>query len=280
MEIYPDIWDVHAMVQSWRRDGEKIGFIPTMGNLHEGHLRLIDVAKEYADRIVVSIYVNPLQFAANEDLSSYPRSLEQDIEKLSQRGVDLLFTPDDDAMYPEGTNPAVYVEVTRLAEQLEGAHRPGHFRGVATVVTKLFNIVQPDVAVFGEKDHQQLLVIRQLVNDLSMPIQVVGVPTVREAGGLAMSSRNSYLSAEQRKQAVGLYETLQYLRERVLNEKVEFADLEQAAIMQLEKKGFFPDYVAIRNRETLQEPSSVEEPLIILAAARLGQTRLIDNIQV
>jgi pantoate--beta-alanine ligase len=280
MEIYPDIWDVHAMVQSWRRDGEKIGFIPTMGNLHEGHLRLIDVAKEYADRIVVSIYVNPLQFAANEDLSSYPRSLEQDIEKLSQRGVDLLFTPDDDAMYPEGTNPAVYVEVTRLAEQLEGAHRPGHFRGVATVVTKLFNIVQPDVAVFGEKDHQQLLVIRQLVNDLSMPIQVVGVPTVREAGGLAMSSRNSYLSAEQRKQAVGLYETLQYLRERVLNEKVEFADLEQAAIMQLEKKGFFPDYVAIRNRETLQEPGSVEEPLIILAAARLGQTRLIDNIQV
>jgi pantoate--beta-alanine ligase len=280
MQIYPDIWDVHAMVQSWHREGEKVGFVPTMGNLHEGHLRLVDVARKYADRIVVSIYVNPLQFSASEDLSNYPRTLQQDIDKLEQHGVDMLFTPDDNTMYPEGTTPGVYVEVTQLAERLEGSHRPGHFRGVATVVTKLFNIVQPDVAVFGEKDYQQLLVIRQLVSDLSMPIQVIGEPTVRETNGLAMSSRNSYLTAKERQQAAGLYETLQQVRERVLNEKVELADLEQAAIMQLEKKGFFPDYVAIRNRETLQEPVSAEEPLIILAAARLGQTRLIDNIPV
>lgn len=280
MQIFPDIWDVHGLVQSWRRDGERIGFVPTMGNLHDGHLRLVDVAKKNADKVVVSIYVNPLQFSVNEDLSKYPRTLRADIEKLEKRGVDLLFTPDDKTMYPEGTTPSVYVQVTRLAEQLEGSHRPGHFRGVATVVTKLFNIVQPDLAVFGEKDYQQLLVIRQMVKDLSMPIQIIGEPTVRELDGLAMSSRNGYLSSSERKRAPGLYETLEDVRERILMDNVEYHDLEQAAIMQLEQKGFFPDYVAIRNRDTLQEPESTREPLVILAAARLGNTRLIDNLLV
>ena len=278
MQIFPDIWDVHALVQSWRRDGERIGFVPTMGNLHEGHLRLVDVAKKHADKVVVSIYVNPLQFGASEDLSTYPRTLDADVEKLQQHGVDLLFTPDDKCMYPEGTTLCVYVEVTKLAEQLEGSHRPGHFRGVATVVAKLFNIVQPDLAVFGEKDYQQLLVIRQLVRDLSMPIQIIGEPTVREPDGLAMSSRNSYLSSADRKRAPGLYETLEDIRERILMDNVEYSDLEQAAIMYLEQRGFFPDYVAIRNRETLAEPESSTEPLVILAAARLGKTRLIDNL--
>jgi len=280
MQIFPDIWDVHGLVQSWRRAGERIGFVPTMGNLHDGHLRLVDVAKKNADKVVVSIYVNPLQFNVNEDLSKYPRTLSADIEKLEKRDVDLLFTPDDKTMYPEGTEPCVYVQVTRLAEQMEGSHRPGHFRGVATVVTKLFNIVQPDLAVFGEKDYQQLLVIRQLVKDLSLPIEIIGEPTVRELDGLAMSSRNGYLSSSERKQAPGLYQTLDDVRERILMENVEFSDLEQAAIMQLEQKGFFPDYVAIRNRDTLQEPESSREPLIILAAARLGNTRLIDNLLV
>lgn len=280
MKIYPDIWDVHALTQSWRRNGERIGFVPTMGNLHAGHLRLVDVARKHADKVVVSIYVNPMQFTDSDDLSNYPRTMDADIEKLQQRGVDLLFTPNDQTMYPDGMTPCVYVEVGKLAEQLEGSHRPGHFRGVATVVTKLFNIVQPDLAVFGEKDFQQLLVIKQLVKDLLMPIQIIGEPTIRETDGLAMSSRNSNLSIRERKLAAGLYETLNEIRDRLVLNNLGYNDLEQAAIMQLEQKGFSPDYVAIRNRETLVEPESATEPLVILAAARLGKTRLIDNMLV
>ncbi len=280
MEIFPDIWDVHGLVQSWRRNSDRIGFVPTMGNLHAGHLRLVDVAKKQTDKVAVSIYVNPAQFGSHEDLAGYPRTLDADIEKLQGKGVDLLFTPDDKTMYPDGMRDTTYVNVPALAEQLEGAHRSGHFRGVATVVTKLFNIIQPDVAVFGEKDYQQLLVIRHLVKDLLLPIEIMAEPIIREKDGLAMSSRNAYLSKSERSQASGLYETLDELRERIVLNNMDFSDLEQVAISQLEKKGFRPDYIAIRNSETLAEPKLPTEPLVILAAARLGTTRLIDNLRV
>jgi pantoate--beta-alanine ligase len=280
MQVLTTHWDIHAAVRGWRRHAERIGFVPTMGNLHEGHLRLVKVAKQHCDKVVVSIYVNPMQFGAGEDYNHYPRTLEQDETKLADLGIDILFVPDDDVMYPQGHQHSTFIEVPGLSTGLEGAQRPGHFRGVATVVNKLFNIVQPDVAVFGEKDFQQLLVIRYMVRDLAMPIEILGEATVREADGLAMSSRNQYLSKAERAQAAGLYETLQHIRARLMHNGVDHTDLEQDAIMQLEKKGFVPDYVAIRHSETLQEPRSPTDPLVILAAVRLGSTRLIDNLRV
>lgn len=280
MQVLATHWDVHSAVRAWRRHAERIGFVPTMGNLHAGHLRLVEVAKQHCDKVVVSIYVNPLQFGAGEDYLRYPRTLEEDRALLEKLKVDVLFVPDDQSMYPHGHQQTTSVEVPGLCTGLEGAHRPGHFRGVATVVNKLFNIVQPDVAVFGEKDFQQLLVIRRMVQDLDMPIEILGEATMREADGLAMSSRNQYLSKLERQQAPGLYETLQYVRERLLHNGVDHTDLEQDAIMRLEKKGFIPDYVAIRHCESLQEPKSPTDPLVILAAVRLGSTRLIDNLRV
>jgi pantoate--beta-alanine ligase len=280
MQVLTTHWDVHSTVRAWRRHAERIGFVPTMGNLHAGHLRLVEVAKQHCDKVVVSIYVNPLQFGAGEDYSRYPRTLEEDKAQLEKLKVDVLFVPDDQGMYPHGHQQSTFIEVPGLGTGLEGAHRPSHFRGVATIVNKLFNIVQPDVAVFGEKDFQQLLVIRRMAQDLDMPIEILGEATVREADGLALSSRNQYLSKQERQQAPGLYETLQYVRERLLRNGVDHHDLEQDAIMRLEKKGFIPDYVAIRHGESLQEPKSPTDPLVILAAVRLGSTRLIDNLRV
>lgn len=280
MQLLSTHWDVHALIRGWHRHAERIGFVPTMGNLHAGHLRLVEVAKQHCDKVVVSVYVNPMQFGAGEDFTKYPRTLEQDKALLEKLKVDMLFTPEDQQMYPHGHQHSTFIEVPELTTGLEGAHRPGHFRGVATIVNKLFNIVQPDVAVFGEKDFQQLLVIRRMVHDLDMPIDILGEPTVREADGLAMSSRNQYLTAAERRQAPGLYDTLQYVRERLRHNGVDTTDLEQEAIMQLEKKGFVPDYVAIRHSETLHEPKNPTDPLVILAAVRLGSTRLIDNLRV
>ena len=251
-----------------------------MGNLHAGHLRLVEVARQHCDKVVVSIFVNPMQFGAGEDYARYPRTLEEDKAQLEQLKADVLFVPDDQSMYPQGHLQTTFIDVPGLSTGLEGTQRPGHFRGVATIVNKLFNIVQPDVAVFGEKDFQQLLVIRRMVRDLDMPIEILGEATVREADGLALSSRNQYLTAAERQQAPGLYQTLQYVRERLLHNGVDAADLEQDAIMRLEKKGFIPDYVAIRHTETLLEPKSPTDPLVILAAVRLGSTRLIDNLKV
>ena len=280
MQVLATHWDVHSAVRAWRRHAERIGFVPTMGNLHAGHLRLVDVAKQHCDKVVVSIYVNPMQFGAGEDFSRYPRTLDDDKAQLEKHKVDVLFIPDDQSMYPQGHQLTTFIEVPELCTGLEGTHRPQHFRGVATVVNKLFNMVQPDVAVFGEKDFQQLLVIRRMVRDLDMPIEILGEATVRESDGLALSSRNQYLSKPERKHAPGLYETLQYVRERLLRNGVDYTNLEQDAIIRLEKKGFTPDYVAIRHSETLQEPKSPTDPLVILAAARLGSTRLIDNLRV
>jgi pantoate--beta-alanine ligase len=222
-----------------------------------------------------------MQFNDRDDFKHYPRTLDKDLQKLEQLGVDLVFTPDDKSMYPQGFEKSTFVEVPHwLSSQLEGAHRAGHFRGVATIVTKLFNIVQPDVAVFGEKDFQQLLVIRQMVQDLNLSIDILGEPTVREGDGLALSSRNQHLSKKERQIAAGLYAVLSDVRERILLQNMMFSDLEQAAIMQLEKQGFSPEYVAIRNSENLQEPENHTDSLVILAAARLGKTRLIDNLRV
>jgi len=280
MQVLTTQWDVHAAVRGWRHHAERIGFVPTMGNLHAGHLRLVDVARQHCDKVVVSIYVNPMQFGAGEDFTRYPRTLEADQDQLADRQVDMLYVPDDPSMYPYGHQNTSYIEVPGLSTGLEGAQRPGHFRGVATIVNKLFNIVQPDVAVFGEKDFQQLQVIRRMVRDLDMPIEILGEATVREADGLALSSRNQYLSTEERRIAPGLYETLQYVRDRLLHNGVDTTDLEQDAIMRLEKKGFVPDYVAIRQSETLLEPKTPTDLLVILAAVRLGSTRLIDNLRV
>ncbi len=281
MQTLTSNWEVSALVRQWQRDGERIGFVPTMGNLHEGHLRLVKAARQNTDRVVVSIYVNPMQFGPREDFTNYPRTLESDLQKLTNLKVDLVFHPSDESMYPEGSAKSSYVEVsTQLTEGLEGAHRQHHFRGVATVVTKLFNIVSPDVAVFGEKDYQQLLVIQQLVKDLNYPIEIIGEPTIREGDGLALSSRNQYLSKQQRAIAPKLYDVLSETRERILMQNMDLTDLEQAAIMQLEQHGFAPDYVAIRNAVTLAEADNPTDLLVILAAARLGQTRLIDNLRV
>lgn len=273
-------WEVHGLVRDWRRQAERIGLVPTMGNLHAGHLRLVERAKAHCDRVVVSIFVNPMQFGEGEDFTRYPRTLDADRRQLQERQVDLLFVPEVTDMYPGGHGQTTFVDVPTVSAGLEGAHRPGHFRGVATVVNKLFNIVQPDVAVFGEKDFQQLLVIRRMVGDLAMPVEILAEPTVRESNGLALSSRNQYLTPAQREQAAGLYQTLIYVRDRLRHSGIDHADLEQDAIMRLERLGFAPDYVAIRHSDTLQDIKNHTEPMVILAAARLGQTRLIDNLRV
>jgi len=281
MHVFDSSWDVTPCIDVWHRDCARVAFVPTMGNLHAGHLQLVDVARKKADRVVVSIYVNPLQFGANEDFDAYPRTLEADLEKLRQHGVDLVFTPTDETMYPEGRQQVTKVEVTSsLTAILEGAQRPGHFTGVATVVCKLFHITKPDLAIFGEKDLQQLRVIQRMVSDLNMPVEIHGEPTIREADGLAMSSRNQYLNPRERTIAPGLYAVLQATRERIRLKNVDLADLEQAAIMQLEQQGFNPDYVVIRHADSLLEASSPTDSLVILAAARLGKTRLIDNLHV
>lgn len=281
MQVYNSSWDVTPAIDAWRRDALRVGFVATMGNLHEGHLQLVDAARRDTDHVVVSIYVNPLQFGANEDFAAYPRTLQSDLEKLRKRGVDVVFTPDDRMMYPHGMALSSRVMApSSLTTQLEGAHRPDHFTGVTTIVCKLFQITKPNLAVFGEKDFQQLRVIQRMVSDLNMDIEIRGEPTVRESDGLALSSRNQYLSKEQRQIAPHLYATLCETRERILKRNVELADLEQSTIMQLEQKGLQPDYVAIRHSETLQETNTPTDPLVILAAARLGTTRLIDNLRV
>jgi len=263
-----------------RRAGKRLAFVPTMGNLHAGHLKLIEVARRLADMVVVSIYVNPLQFGANEDLDSYPRTPVEDCTALEAQGVELLFMPGDKEMYPRGRAAQTFVEVPVLSDVLCGASRPGHFRGVATVVNRLFNLVQPDLALFGKKDYQQLLVIRLMVSDLGMPVEIVGVDTVRESDGLAMSSRNNYLSPQERQAAPRLYAVLGAVRERILKERVSPAGAEPEARVALEAAGFRPDYVSVRRRDDLGVPAPADKQLVVLAAAWLGRTRLIDNLEI
>ena len=278
MQTVDTIAQLREQLAVWRGMGERIAFVPTMGNLHAGHLSLVARARELAERVVVSIFVNPLQFAQGEDLDAYPNTPVEDSEKLLQAGVDLLFRPQEREVYPRGREGVTFVEVPGISDILCGASRPGHFRGVATVVAKLFNIVQPDVACFGEKDYQQLTVLRRMVADLNIPLEVVGVATEREPDGLAMSSRNGYLTADERQTAPHLYQTLQELAGYLRNGKKDWAQLELQAGERLASAGLRPDYVSIRRADDLGLPNRADTSLVILAAAFLGRARLIDNL--
>ncbi len=280
MQNFTTISDLRDARKNWRQAGKTVGFVPTMGNLHNGHLQLVREAKKHCDIVVVSIFVNPMQFGANEDLDAYPRTLEDDQNKLMSLDVDALFLPTADIMYPKGLEQQTFVEVPGISDVVCGASRPGHFRGVATVVTKLFNMVQPDNAFFGEKDYQQLQVIKALVEDLSMDIQIVGVPTEREASGLAMSSRNGYLTDEQRQIAPELNQLMLSLRDDILRGERDYPALESHYSARLNDAGFNTDYVTVRHARTLQNATPDDKEVVILIAAFLGTTRLIDNVQV
>ena len=277
LPVIEAIQQAREIIWNWKRSGETIVFVPTMGNLHDGHLALVKKAKQLGTKIVVSIFVNPMQFGKNGDFDEYPRTLDEDISKLYEYNVDFVFVPSLSEIYPGGELSFSIVDVLHLSAILEGEHRPGFFQGVATVVNKLFNIIQPDIAVFGEKDFQQLLVIRQMVSDLAMPIEIKSVATVRESDGLAMSSRNSYLDDDQRRLAVGLHECLKHVVQAVrMGEDPNFEV--GHATHDLLEQGFIVDYVVVRCQQDLSVPESRDKTLIALAAARLGSVRLIDNI--
>ena len=269
--------ELRKIVAQWRGEGLRVGFVPTMGNLHTGHGDLVRRAGELTDRIVVSVFVNPLQFGPNEDFAAYPRTPEEDRRLLESLNADLLFTPTVEEMYPRGQVTTARVVVPEIDSILCGAFRPGHFTGVATIVTKLLNLVQPDVALFGEKDYQQLLIIKRAATDLSMPMQIVGVPTRREADGLAMSSRNRYLSAEDRRAAPRIFQELEKARAAIESGSVDFETIEKRGFEALQQSGFRPDYFSVRDAESLEAPGN-HRNLVVLTAARIGRARLIDNV--
>lgn len=272
MQIIHTLDDLHR----WRADNTDVALVPTMGNLHDGHLALVELARQHAARVVVSIFVNPLQFAPNEDFSRYPRTLEADCARLKAIGVDAVFTPDATGLFPQPQR--YHVEPPELANELCGAFRPGHFRGVATIVLKLLNLVQPRVAVFGRKDYQQLAIIRGLCADLNVPVQIVAGDTVRADDGLALSSRNGFLSPTERVEAPRLYRLLGEVRQQLVDGKRDFYALENAAIQTLSEHGWRVDYIAIRT-PVLELPVPADRQFVVLGAAHLGSTRLIDNIE-
>lgn len=284
MRIVRDLRQVIALSREWRvREGRELAFVPTMGNLHQGHLALVRHARERGGRVLVSIFVNPLQFDRPDDLARYPRTLEQDIRKLTAAGVDALFCPEAEDMYPHGSAVPARVVVSGVSEGLEGESRPGHFDGVATVVAKLFNLVQPDTAVFGEKDFQQLLVVRAIVDALDFPVRIAAVPTVRESDGLALSSRNGRLAKGERQRAPELYRCLRDAAEACLLEPDQwpgiFPEIVARMEQRLQRSGFRTDYLRIRRALDLGEPRAGDHDLIIVAAAWLGDVRLIDNLR-
>ncbi|HWK74701.1 MAG TPA: pantoate--beta-alanine ligase [Povalibacter sp.] len=270
--------ELRQRVHQWRSAGLRIAFVPTMGNLHAGHGNLVKQASLLADRVIVSIFVNPLQFGPNEDFAAYPRTPDEDHKLLRSLNADLLFTPSVEEMYPRGQVESARVQVPGLDEILCGAFRPGHFTGVATIVTKLLNLVQPDVALFGEKDYQQLMIIRRAATDLCMPMEIVGVETMREPDGLAMSSRNRYLSEQDRRVAPQIFAELERARQAIESGACDFEALEQAGFTALQGSGFRPDYFSIRDAATLG-PASAGTELVVLTAARIGRARLIDNVK-
>ncbi|EPR4178973.1 pantoate--beta-alanine ligase [Salmonella enterica subsp. enterica serovar Bareilly] len=264
-------------IRRLRQEGKRVALVPTMGNLHNGHMKLVDEAKARADMVIVSIFVNPMQFDRPDDLVRYPRTLQEDCEKLNKRKVDYVFAPAVEEIYPQGLEGQTYVDVPGLSTMLEGASRPGHFRGVSTIVSKLFNLIQPDIACFGEKDFQQLALIRKMVADMSYDIEIVGVPIIRAKDGLALSSRNAYLTAEQRKIAPGLYNVMNSIAEKLIAGNRELQEIIAIAEQELNEKGFRADDIQIRDADTLQELTETSKRAVILAAAWLGQARLIDN---
>jgi pantoate--beta-alanine ligase len=278
MQTVQDVPALRAAIRGWRNKGQTVGFVPTMGNLHAGHQSLIKLALARTDRVVASIFVNPTQFGPSEDFERYPRTLQQDQAALADQDCDLLFAPDVGTIYPYGAEYSVSVHVPQITDTLEGAHRPGHFDGMATVVCKLFNLVEPDVAVFGQKDFQQVKVIERMVRDLQLPVRVMTAATLRADDGLALSSRNQYLSVDERARAVLIHDTLTKMRD-LFKQGHAWRALEQVATARLTRAGFAPDYAVIRRVEDLQEPAENQrEGLIALIAAKLGAPRLIDNL--
>lgn len=278
MKNFATVQLLRQQVAAWRRAGLRVGFVPTMGNLHAGHFALVELARQHADRVVASIFVNPTQFGPNEDYARYPRTPDSDIEGLRSKGCDALLLPSVEEMYPFGTIGCVQMHVPGITDILDGAHRPGHFNGVAQVVARLFNMVQPDIAVFGRKDYQQLQVIRYMATEMSFPVQIIPAPTLREPDGLAMSSRNQYLQGDERQTATFIYQTLRFMREQC-GLGMPIPGIEEQATQRLEMAGFNVDYTEIR-RNDLSRPKAPDEPgLLALIAARLGRTRLIDNLE-
>ena len=280
MEIVRSKAELHEFLEAWRHQREHVALVPTMGNLHEGHLSLVELAAEHAERVVVSVFVNPTQFGEGEDYEDYPRTLKRDTQRLRKIDADILFAPTVETIYPFGLENATMITVPGLTQNFCGASRPGHFDGVTTVVARLFALVQPDVAVFGQKDYQQQLVIRHMTADLSLPIRIITAPTVRDPDGLAKSSRNQYLSDEERSIAPQLYATLEATGKELQTGKREFEALEKQAVAALDAAGFKTDYVAIRRAENLEIPDRDCDEIVVLAAAHLGSARLIDNIVV
>ncbi|MFA0000687.1 pantoate--beta-alanine ligase [Vibrio lentus] len=277
MQTFAEIAALREQIKQFKRDGRSVAFVPTMGNLHEGHLTLVKKARELANIVVVSIFVNPMQFDRADDLNNYPRTLEADLSKLTGEGVELVFTPTPEVMYPDGLDKQTFVEVPGISHMLEGASRPGHFRGVATIVAKLFNIVQPDFACFGEKDFQQLAVISHMTTDLALDIQIIGVPTVREMDGLAMSSRNSNLTIDERQRAPVLARTMRWISSAIRGGRDDYASVIEDATDQLRAADLQPDEIFICDAKTLQAITSESTQAVILMSAFLGKTRLIDN---
>jgi len=279
MLIVESVQALREVIIPIQGQNEAINFVPTMGNLHQGHIALVDEAKKIPGKTIVSIFVNPMQFNDQSDLAKYPRTMDADIEKLQAANTDILFAPNIAEIYgPEGLDGQTKISVPDISENLEGASRPGHFDGVATVVAKLFNLVQPQNAIFGEKDFQQLAVIRKMVENLNFPVDIISHPTIRESDGLAMSSRNGYLNTEQRAVAPNLYKSLQMMQKQIESSSEPFLTIQQNAMAWLNSKGMETDYLFIADARTLQQAERGKENLVILGAAYLGKTRLIDNI--
>ncbi|QOW18763.1 pantoate--beta-alanine ligase [Lysobacter ciconiae] len=278
IQTITELASLRERVRGWKQAGLRVGFVPTMGNLHAGHQSLVRLARERADRVVASVFVNPTQFGPGEDYERYPRTVDADLSALEEAGADAMWLPSVETMYPYGMGGVVEIRAPGVTGVLEGAHRPGHFDGVTTVVARLFNQVQADVAVFGRKDYQQLAVIRYMVRDLAFPVELVAAPIVREADGLAMSSRNQYLSPTDRQTATAIHRALQAARDAA-GAGTPLRTVEHDAAAQLTAAGFAVDYVATRHRDLSAADSDAAGPLVALAAARLGSTRLIDNLE-
>ncbi len=278
MKVITTKREMDAAIAEWRHESEHIALVATMGNLHDGHISLVELAREHAERVVVTVFVNPTQFGEGEDFNEYPRTLERDKRKLKKSGADLLFSPNEETVYPFGIENATTVRVPGLSDNFCGEFRPGHFTGVTSVVARLFALVQPDVAVFGQKDFQQQLLIRYMTDDLHLPIRIITAPTVREDDGLAMSSRNAYLSDAERAIAPQLYRSLREIGNALQSGQRNYNAMESSAVDRLKTAGFDPEYVAVRRAENLEIPDRDCDEIVVLAAARLGGARLIDNI--
>ncbi|MEM7563701.1 MAG: pantoate--beta-alanine ligase [Pseudomonadota bacterium] len=274
------IIELHQYVQHWKDHHQSISFVPTMGNLHDGHMSLIEKGQSLCDRSICSIFVNPMQFGPNEDFNHYPRTLDSDIRQLEAIGCDLVYMPTASELYPDGLDKISQIQVTGLCEAFEGTHRPGHFTGVATIVLKLFNIVKPDVSVFGKKDYQQYRVISKMVEDLNLEVQIIGAETQREDSGLATSSRNQYLSDAEREKSVLIFQLLQQAGQQISEGKRDFIRIEADALARLREAGFEPDYFSICNAHTLKPANDQDRDLVILVTAALGKTRLLDNLEI